>query len=140
MFELEQYELNGYFFLNFNDNMLKVCNAPKEGVGVYVVYALKDGEIDLVYIGSAGIIRQDGAILYKIGSLYHSLVYDNQFGKPGEVSWKEKMKKENIETLNFYWFVTMDEDHYDIPSVAAGITMQKYLNLYGNLPRWNVEV
>ena len=35
--ELEEYESNGHFFFGENDELGKVCNAPKNGIGIYIV-------------------------------------------------------------------------------------------------------
>ncbi len=41
--ELEKYKSNGHFFFDEKDELENVCNAPKNGMGVYVVFALKNG-------------------------------------------------------------------------------------------------
>ena len=43
-----------HFFLNLNDNLMLVCNAPTDKSGVYIVYALAKGKIDLIYVGRSG--------------------------------------------------------------------------------------
>ena len=52
--ELDKYKSNGHFFFSADDELSTVCNAPKNGVGIYIVYALKGGKIELIYIGSSG--------------------------------------------------------------------------------------
>jgi hypothetical protein len=55
MFEqLEKYKSNGHFFFEEKDDLNNVCNASKNGIGVYLVYALKKGKTELIYIGSSG--------------------------------------------------------------------------------------
>lgn len=58
--ELDKYKSNGHFFFSENEELKSVCNAPINGIGVYVVYALKGGKIELIYIGSSGKILQSG--------------------------------------------------------------------------------
>lgn len=44
--ELGKYKTNGHFFYEKNDNLREVCNAPKNGVGIYLIYALKNGKLN----------------------------------------------------------------------------------------------
>lgn len=59
-----------------------MCNAPKNGIGVYVVYALKNGKIELIYIGSSGKVKQDGTTKIRKGGIFDRLVYGKQFDEP----------------------------------------------------------
>lgn len=52
---LEKYKTNGHFFFNPTGSLDEECNAPDDKDGVYVVYELKNGRVNLVYIGSSGI-------------------------------------------------------------------------------------
>ena len=55
MFDLlDKYKTNGHFFFRPTDSLEEVCNAPDNKNGVYVVYQLKDGHVDMVYIGASG--------------------------------------------------------------------------------------
>ena len=137
--ELEEYKNNDHFFLSPDDNLEKVCNAPKNAIGVYLVYALKKGHVILVYIGSSGKIKRDGRIKPGNGGLYDSLVNENQFNEPKKLSWKIKMKKEKIDALDIYWYATYNEEIHDLPLYAKAIVMQKYFDLNGELPEWNTE-
>ena len=72
-------------------NLKNVCNAPKNKSGVYIVYELKNGKIELVYIGSSGKVQNNGEIKHRNDGLYDSIVNGHQFGKtPGKESWKQK--------------------------------------------------
>jgi hypothetical protein len=53
--ELNKYKTHGHFFFTPTDALDEVCNAPDDKDGVYVVYQLKGGHVDLVYIGTSGI-------------------------------------------------------------------------------------
>ena len=48
--ELEKYKNKNHFFFNAGDDLEVVCNAP-EKPGVFIIYALVAGRIELVYIG-----------------------------------------------------------------------------------------
>jgi len=137
--ELEKYESQGHFFFTADDELEKVCDAPKNGLGVYVVYALKNGRIELIYIGSSGKVAQNGNTKVRKRGIYDRLVNGKQFDSSRKVSWKEKVRAEEIEALDVYWYETFDEYNGDIPATIEGIIMQRYFDVYGCLPRWNKE-
>lgn len=137
--ELEKYESNGHFFFSVHDELGKVCDAPKNGLGVYIVYALKNGKIELIYIGSSGKVYQNGSKKIRKGGIYDRLVNGKQFDKPRKISWKEKLIAENIEALDVYWYETFDESNSDIPATIEGLIMQRHFYVYGRLPKWNKE-
>lgn len=135
--ELESYTSNGHFFLSNADELDKVCNAPNSGNGVFLIYALKGGKIELVYIGSSGKIKQKGRI--KSNGIYDSLVNGIQFDKPRRISLKEQIKSENIEALDIYWYETFNSNFKDIPNTIQGVVLQSFYDMNGTLPRWNHE-
>ncbi len=134
---LNDYQSNDHFFFSKSNNLEDVCNAPKTGIGVYLVYALKGGKVKLIYIGAAGKVNQKGKIENKKDGFFDSLVNGIHFEKPRKLSWKEKIKSEKIEALDIYWYETFDKNYADIPSVIAGIIMQQFFELHGELPKWN---
>ena len=136
---LKKYENNDHFFFHKEIDLAKVCNAPKKGSGVYVVYELKDGRISLVYIGACGKMKSDGNINYLEGNMYHDLVNGRQFGGKRKESWKKKVSDENIDAFDIYWFETFNDQHKDIPSAVVALVLQLHYDVYGELPRWNEE-
>lgn len=44
---LADFDVNDHFFLSPGSEMEEVFNAPKTGLGVYLVYELKNGRINL---------------------------------------------------------------------------------------------
>jgi hypothetical protein len=137
--ELDKYKSNGHFFFSENEELKLVCNAPINGIGVYVVYALKGGKIELIYIGSSGKILQNGKKKIRIGGIADRIVNGKQFGEPRRKSWKSKIIAENIEALDIYWHETFDKKNNDIPSTIEGILIQRFYDIYGVLPKWNKE-
>ncbi|NLP59508.1 hypothetical protein, partial [Lutibacter sp. B1] len=89
--ELEKYKTNGHFFFEKNDDLREFCNAPKSGIGIYLIYALKKGKIELVYIGSTGKITQNGMIKTRKGGIYDRLVNGKQFGEIRNRAWNKQM-------------------------------------------------
>lgn len=141
--ELSKYENNGHFFFTSSDNLGKVCNAPNDKSGVYLIYALKNGKIELVYIGRSGEVKPDGSLFIRkagIGGIKDRLVNGKQFGEARRNSWKTKMIAENIEALDIYWYITHNEKYIDCPRVIENKLLNAHINIYGNLPKWNNEI
>ena len=136
---LEPYKSTDHFFLAENTTLEKVCNAPKNGVGVYLVYQLKNGRIELVYVGNSGKVSQTGKVRKDIGGLFNEIVKGQQFGGERQKTWKQKIKDENIEAFDIYWYETVDKTNFDIPTYVQGLVLQSYLHMYGTLPKWNSE-
>ncbi|MFT7158165.1 MAG: hypothetical protein ACI8Q1_003193 [Parvicella sp.] len=137
--ELEKYESNGHFFFSENDNLEMVCNAPRKGIGIYLVYALKNGRIELVYIGSSGKVKQDGTKKVRIGGICDRIVNGKQFGGVRKQTWKLKLKSEEIEAIDVYWYETFDKEIAEIPSFVEGVILQRFFEIHRRLPRWNIE-
>lgn len=142
--ELSKYSYNNHFFFKQRDNLKEVCNAPTDKSGIYVVYALKNGNVDLVYIGCSGKIEKDGSMFIRkagLGGIKDRLVNGHQFGKtPRRISWSNQMKLENIEALDVYWYITHNESFMDCPRKVENSLLKKYLNLNGQLPKWNNDL
>lgn len=138
--ELKKYKETNHFFFKLKDALGQVCNAPTNKSGVYVIYALKDGQEELIYIGRSGEIKQDGKLFIRkagFGGLKDRLVNGKQFGMPRRNSWKVQMKEERIEALDIYWYVTHCEDFVDCPKIIENKLLQKFNKVYGRLPKWN---
>src|SRR5690554_7654885 len=59
--EPKKYTDNDHFFFEPDHDLEKVCNAPKDKDGVFKVLELRNGKINLVYIGysnSGGIFNE----------------------------------------------------------------------------------
>jgi len=57
---LNKYKNTGYFDFLQGDNLNQKINATESPV-IYLIYILKNGNIDLVYIGKSGTLNQDGS-------------------------------------------------------------------------------
>lgn len=141
--ELSKYKHNDHFFFKPTDNLNQVCNAPTDKSGVYIIYALKGGRIELVYIGRSGEVKSDGTLFIRkagLGGLKDRLVNGKQFGEPRRNSWKTIMNYENIEALDIYWYATHNEKFIDCPKIIEINLLKKHLDIYGQLPKWNNEL
>ena len=105
--ELEKYNTNGHFFFQPDHELAKVSNAPKDFDGLYLIYALERGRVNLVYIGT----------------------------KLPAGQWAPKMLLENIEALDVYWYDT--ESKGDDPKYVKAEILKIYKSIYGIKPRWN---
>lgn len=141
--ELKKYQECNHFFFKLIDNLVQVCNAPTNKSGIYLIYALKGGQIELIYIGRSGEVKQDGRLFIRkagLGGLKDRLVNGKQFGESRRNSWKVQMLKEGIEALDIYWYVTHCDSYVDCPSVVENKLLQQHYDLYGRLPKWNNEL
>ncbi len=138
--ELKKYKNNNHFFFTAKEELENVCNAPKDKSGVYIVYELKNGRIELVYIGSSGKVQNGGTVEHRKGGLYDRIVNGHQFGKISrKESWKQKLINENIDALDIYWYVTINSKFEDIPAYIEAMIIQRFFEIHGHLPRWNKE-
>jgi len=131
--ELEIYKDNGHFFFELGQKLPKVCNAP-EKPGVYYIVRLCRGQVDLVYIGASGTINQRGDFG---DQLLYSRLNNKQNGVPRQKFFEDIMKKQGIDALDIYWFVTFDNDHHHLPSYVEALLLQKHFELFDCLPEWN---
>lgn len=138
--ELNKYKNNDHFFFTGKESLGEVCNAPKNKSGVYVVYELKNGRINLVYIGSSGKVQNNGKINHGSG-LFGTIVHGLQFGDiPRKESWQQKVKDENIDALDIYWYDTFNSKTKDIPVFVDSLILQIFFEINGKLPKWNTEL
>ena len=142
--ELNKYELHDHFILKSQDSLREVCNAPTNKSGIYIVYALKNGKVELIYIGRSGKIDKDGSMFIRkagLGGIKDRIVNGHQFGKiPRRISWQNQMRKENIEALDVYWYASHNEKYCDCPRILENKLLQKYVDIFGRLPKRNNEL
>lgn len=135
--ELSKYKQCDHFFFTRVDNLAQVCNAPTDKSGVYIVYALKNGRIELVYIGRSGEVRNDGTLFVRQDGIKGRIVNGKQFGNPRRNSWPQRMAEENIEALDVYWYVTHNDKYVDCPVVLEKRLLQNHFEIHGRRPSWN---
>lgn len=138
--ELKKYH-QGHFLFQSNEQLIGVCNAPTNKSGVYLVYALSKGNIELIYIGRSGKKGIDGNIQTRIagcGGIKDRIVNGKHFNRVARrKSWPLQMLLEQIEALDVYWYVTYDEKNRDFPEEVESSLLSKHKQIFGRLPRWN---
>ena len=132
--ELEKYKTNGHFFFEKNDNLRNKSKDVPNLPGVYYILKLAKGKVELVYIGKSGSMLQNGQFK---DQLLNKRLNNKQDGIRREYYFLNKIEEENIEALDIYWFVTVDDEHNDLPGYVEGLLLQRYFEVYGCLPPWN---
>ena len=122
--EPKKYTANDHFFFEADKDLEKVCNAPKDKYGVFKVLELRNGRIDLVYIGYSN----SGGLFNEIVNGVH---YDKNVRKTG---WTYQMLKDKTDALDIYWYVTTGKDEQKKEQVEM---LKDFVNQTGKLPKWN---
>lgn len=136
---LNKYTESGHFFFEPSQRLQDVCNAPTDKSGVYIIYELRKGKVDLIYVGCSGRLKADGKMFVrKAGGLKDRIVNGHQFGKtPRRLAWPIQMTTANIDALDIYWYVTHCDSYQDCPRRVERELLQKYFDTYARLPKWN---
>lgn len=122
--EPKNYTDNGHFFFEADKDLEKVCNAPKDKDGVFKVLELRNGRINLVYIG----YTNSGGLFNKIVNGAH---YDKNARKTG---WTYQMIKDKTDALDIYWYVTTGKDEQKKEQVKM---LKEFVEQTGKWPKWN---
>jgi hypothetical protein len=114
----------GHFFFEADNDLEKVCNAPIDKDGVFKVIELRNGRINLVYIGYSN----SGGLFNEIVNGVH---YDKNARKTG---WTYQMLKDKTDALDIYWYVTTGKDEQKKEQVEM---LKDFIAQTGKLPDWN---
>ncbi len=140
--ELMKYKENGHFFFTKRDSLKKVCNAPTDKSGVFIVFALVRERVIMVYIGHSGEVKADGTLAVRksgLGGLKDSIVNGTFFGEPRHKGWKKAMRQEKIEALDVYWYVTHNEELVDCPKILEKKLIYKDFENSREFLAWNTN-
>jgi hypothetical protein len=134
---LKKYKHFSEFTFTSNDVLTKVCNAPKTGAGVYIVYQVdKKNTESLVYIGKSGTLYQSET--WSAQLLYGRI--NNTVGKiKREVFWKNMIMQHKLKHLRVEWYVTFDDSIKHIPAYVEALLLQEYYSKYRSIPAWNFQ-
>lgn len=125
--ETEKYKKQDHFFWSADEKLSSVTTQVPDEPGVFFIYRLAHGRVELVYIGNSKVLQ--GPELRATGLRDEINQLENIF--------KPRLKKEGIEALDIYWHVTLDENHNDLPGYVGGLLMQRHFEVHGELPGWN---
>ena len=138
---LKLYSDFGHFIFKNQDDLKKVCNAPSEKGGIYILYFEINDSKEVIYIGCSGHIQNNGTMSVRKtggGRLKGRIVNGHQFGREKRfISWKSQMEMDNLNTLEIHWFVTHSAKYIHSPIYVESCLLQNYLDNFGKLPKWN---
>ena len=136
MFDFLNEYKKGNFEFDRTNSLRKVCNAPTECCGVYIVYACyENGKEEIVYIGSSGHMIE-GKVLPRIGGLYRRIVGKQDGVLRGKL-WPERMQNLSASKIKVYWYDTGKKDN---PLFVEYCLILKFIIEYKRLPLWNNEL
>ncbi|PCJ80526.1 MAG: hypothetical protein COA49_08645 [Bacteroidetes bacterium] len=122
--EPKDYTAADHFFFESEQELELVCNAPKEKNGVFKVLELRNGRINLVYIGYSS-----------SGDLFNEIVNADHFTKQSrKTAWTHQMIKDRTDALDIYWYVTPNKEKAKKESVQM---LKDFLENTGKFPKWN---
>jgi hypothetical protein len=122
--EPKKYKESGHFFFEAENDLEKVCNAPKDKDGVFKVIELRNGRVDLVYFGYSN-----------SGGLFNEIVNGLHYDKnPRKVGWTYQLLKDRTDALDVYWYVTTGKDNQKKECLEM---LKDFLAQTGKLPKWN---
>src|SRR6056297_1174660 len=122
--EPKNYTDNDHFFFEADKDLEKVCNAPKDKDGVFKVLELRNGKINLVYIGYSN----SGGLFNEIVNGFHN---DKN---PRKIGWTYQMLKDKTDSLDIYWYVTDSKEEQKKAQVDM---LKDFVDQTGKLPKWN---
>ena len=136
---LNKYEYSGSFIFDGTVKLRKLMssqNVPNE-LGVYLIYSIKNGLEELIYIGKAGSIKTDGSRSEQ--GLFRRL-QNKQDGLDRNQYFSDYIVQNKCE-IRVFWFVTHSEClHKDLPAFVESCLLQEYYSKYGCLPKLNKSV
>lgn len=134
--ELKKYKNNGHFFFKKGDSLKEVSKDVSDLPGVYYVIQLARGKVNLVYIGKSGTIRNNGKFK---GQGLRGRLNNKQDGMKRQEYFDLKFEHYQMDGLDIYWFVTFDNANHDLPGYIEGLMIQRFFEVYSQLPEWNKE-
>ena len=131
--ELEVYSQNGNFFLKAGQFISDKSNVPSLPC-VILIYQLKNGNIDLIYIGTSDTEKPTGKFSPKLPM---GKVSGKENEEKQRLFFDNKLQKSKADAFDIYWYVTSDKDIQHTPKQVEDIILKRYFEIYGCLPVWN---
>ena len=129
--EPENYIESDHVFFEADNELEKVCNAPADKPGVFKVLELRNGKINLVFVG----YTTQTAAQTKLVGLYDEIVNGIHFDKnPRKLGWTYQLIKDKTDALDIYWYVL---DKNENPKTVQTKLLRQHFDEYGVLPKWN---
>ncbi|WP_343532528.1 hypothetical protein [Pedobacter sp.] len=138
--ELNKYKEKGIFVFNQKDRLSSVCNAPKSGSGIYLIYATVKGKRELIYIGISGRKSEKGEIIHRKDGLRGRFLRGKTDGVLRKIAWPNRMLAQQIKVIEIRWYVTYGELDQDFPRDLEVSLLSQYQLQHGRLPIWNKKI
>lgn len=106
--------------------------------GVYLIYGVREGTRELLYVGKSGTLHQDGT--FSAQKLRRRIAKGKQRRMSRRRFYPKQMTQLGLDALEFEWFVTVSEQIRIIPAKAEADLLQAYFEEHGALPRWNRRI
>lgn len=133
----DRFPSQGSFELRKGERVVSRAGGVPEEPGVYLIYGLRKGAKELLYVGKAGTLQNNGT--FKDQKLRGRLSA-KQRGVLRQRFFQEQIEVLNLDALEFRWFVTFHGSARVIPAKAEADLLQAYFDEKSVLPRWNEAV
>ncbi len=132
-----EFQSKGSFLLQPTQDIKKVVllNSVPNDFGIYLIFKINDANRckDLIYIGKAGSISNDGS--RKRQGIRRRLV--NQHSGENRTEYFLKYMDENKTSLLFEWYVTFDDTIQLLPAFVEAKLIQEFFINNNKLPELN---
>ncbi len=128
----------GEFILLIDESINTVVRREhvSEGYGIYVISGCRKEKREIIYIGKAGTVCQDGSMLQqgirKRLTMKQDSVYRNRY-------FPEKMHEFGFDALHFKWLVTYRDGSGTLPFFAEAELIFEYFSGSRCLPLLNKD-
>lgn len=119
----------------FPDNGKTLREITKHIPNTHGVYIICDSKGEIVYIGKAGEIKQDGTFTKQ--GLHDRLNNEND-GKRREDDFISKMQENKLDSIIINWYEL--DSKIEAPTLVEARLLQKYLKENRCLPIWNKKL
>jgi len=128
---------HGVFYLNKGEKIEKVLaeNHVPNQYGVYIIYSVRGNQEDIVYIGKAGTMTNDGT--FKSQGIKNRLKAVGANNISRGIYFQNIIEEFSFDKLKFVWIITFDEHIKEIPGYSEIRLIQSYYNHHNKLPLLN---
>lgn len=131
---------SGSFYLNRNESINKILtanNVPSE-YGIYIIYSSIEKQEEIIYIGKAGTIGNNGQFKRQGLKERLSAVRDNNIS--GRKYFQQVIQDYEFDKLRFIWIVTFGESRRELPAYSEAKFIQSYFDEHDKLPLLNKSI
>jgi hypothetical protein len=136
---LNNYRNQGTFRFSDTDKLSKVCNAPKNSSGLYLVFTEEEKFENIIYIGISGRDDDAGNIVHRQDGIYGRIVKGKQFGDRRQVTWPIEMQEIGVQEIIIHWYETYGELDHVFPRPIENALLELFESQFGHLPIWNLR-